>query len=132
MKKFTPDEVKFAKTQKDLVVNGLVTTNVAALYMAGEIVMWDEMQNEFTALQEENDRLNALVDGAQDENKGLRRLYKHAATKATEYRSLLDRMSAALESERNLAMMGDVPFTPEEQAKHDKNMLVLAEYKKLT
>lgn len=44
MRKFTNEEIKAAKETRDALINEDMPTEMKALYMAGEIVMWDELQ----------------------------------------------------------------------------------------
>jgi len=61
MKKFSPEEIKAAKSVKDRALNEHSSQWFKSLYMAGEICMWDELQSEITALTAENEKLKAKI-----------------------------------------------------------------------
>lgn len=51
---FTPEEIKAAKQVRDEIINGDIS-EFKSIYMAGEIVMWDEMKQTIEGLQADRD-----------------------------------------------------------------------------
>ncbi len=41
---FTPEEIKSAKATRDALMSGEYPPELKSIYMAGEIVMWDELK----------------------------------------------------------------------------------------
>lgn len=59
MNNFTEEEIRVAKQVKDALVNGDLAEELRSVYIAGEIVMWDELRNQSPS------GANVLVDQLQ-------------------------------------------------------------------
>ena len=51
-KKFTDEEIKAARSVRDEIITGNMPDEIKSVYMAGEIVMWDELQQLATQQRE--------------------------------------------------------------------------------